>query len=110
MVLHELKHIRISPIKEGNATHGDFSIDGGKPYDIIVHKHSVLGNPIPGRVEMISLEAVKERLYSFNRSIAVLAVDAVELGLQRNKNCRRVMQTGRNFRKWYPIRCDHKVR
>jgi hypothetical protein len=31
---------------------------------------------------MTSLEDVKARLYSFNISIAMLAVDAVELGLQ----------------------------
>jgi hypothetical protein len=32
---------------------------------------------------MASLEDVKVRLYSFNISIAMLAVDTVELGLQR---------------------------
>jgi hypothetical protein len=79
-----LKHIRVSPIKESNATHGDFSIDGGKATknDTIVHKQGVLANPIPGRVEMVSLEDVKAGLYSFNISIAMLAVDAVKLGLQ----------------------------
>ena len=78
MVLHELKHVRVSLIKNGDATRGDFSIDGGKPTenDIVIHKQSILSNPIPGGVEMASLEDVKARLNSFNISITMLALDA----------------------------------
>jgi hypothetical protein len=57
VVLHGLKHVGVSPVKEGDATSGDFSIDGGKPTEnhVIVHGQSVQANPIPGRVEMASL-------------------------------------------------------
>ena len=84
MVLHKLKHVGVGPVKEGNAACGDFSIDCSKPTknDVVVHEQGVLTDPIPGRVEMPSLEDVEARLYSFNVSIAVLAVDTVELRLQ----------------------------
>ena len=40
VVLHELKHVGVKPIKEGNATRRDFSIDSGKPTqnDVVVHE------------------------------------------------------------------------
>ena len=40
VALHELKHVGVSPIKEGNATRSDFLIDSGKPTenDVVVHE------------------------------------------------------------------------
>jgi hypothetical protein len=40
VVLHELNHVRVGPVKEGNATRSDFEIDGSKPTenDVVVHE------------------------------------------------------------------------
>ena len=75
---------QVGTVKGGNTTRNDFSIDSGKPTknDVIVHEQSVLTNPIPGPVDMASLEDVEARLSSFNIRIAMLAIDTVELGLQ----------------------------
>jgi hypothetical protein len=51
--LHKLGEIGIGTVHDGDATRSDLTIDGGEVAEenVIEHKHGILTNPVPGRVE-----------------------------------------------------------
>jgi hypothetical protein len=60
----------IGTVHNGDATHGDLTIDGGEAAEenenVIEHKNGILANPVPGRVEMTSFKRVENGLNTFN--------------------------------------------
>ena len=84
VVLHVREQVRVGAVQDGNATGGDLAIDSCEATkdDIVEHKESILAHPVPGGIEVTSLQDIEAWLNAVNVEVAVFRLDDVELGLE----------------------------
>ena len=84
VVLHVCEEFGIRTVHDLDATRGDLTIDSGEATkdDVVEHEKGILTDPVPGRIEVASLERIETGLDTIDIQIAMLSCNSVETSLK----------------------------